>query len=71
MGGPSLGAHMHVDNVRLPSWQAQIKGEKEWILAPPPECYYECATFSARIHTGDISKYYLRIFRTDLLISGS
>lgn len=28
---------MKVDNVRLPSWQAQIKGEKEWTLAPPPE----------------------------------
>lgn len=37
MGGSGLGAHMHVDNVRLPSWQAQIKGEKEWTLAPPPE----------------------------------
>ncbi|EDS39638.1 conserved hypothetical protein [Culex quinquefasciatus] len=29
-----------VDNVRLPSWQSQLKGAKEWILAPPPECYY-------------------------------
>lgn len=59
MGGPSLGAHMHVDNVRLPSWQAQIKGEKQWILAPPPECYYECSTFSATVRTGDISKYHM------------
>lgn len=56
MGGQSLGAHMHVDNVRLPSWQAQIKGVKEWILAPPPECYYECSTFSVTVQTGDISE---------------
>lgn len=56
MGGPSLGAHMHVDNVRLPSWQAQIKGTKEWTLAPPPECYYECTTFATIIQTGEISK---------------
>lgn len=26
-GTPGLGAHMHVDNVDLPSWQAQIRGK--------------------------------------------
>lgn len=26
MGTPGLGAHMHVDNVDLPSWQAQVRG---------------------------------------------
>lgn len=57
MGGPGLGAHMHVDNVRLPSWQAQIKGAKEWILAPPPECYYECSTFSIIVRTGDLGQW--------------
>lgn len=57
MGGPGLGAHMHVDNVRLPSWQAQVKGTKEWTLAPPPECYYECVSFTATVLTGDISEY--------------
>lgn len=56
MGGQNLGAHMHVDNVRLPSWQAQIKGAKEWTLAPPPECYYQCSIFSVTVQTGDISK---------------
>lgn len=55
MGGPGLGAHMHVDNVRLPSWQAQIKGEKEWTLAPPPECYYFCRFHKVIVKTGDIS----------------
>lgn len=59
MGGSGLGAHMHVDNVRLPSWQAQIKGTKQWILAPPPECYYECSTFPVTVHTGDVSKFHI------------
>lgn len=62
MGGSGLGAHMHVDNVRLPSWQAQIKGTKEWTLAPPPECYYECTTFATIIQTGDISKHFFVCF---------
>uniref|UniRef100_A0A336MQ43 CSON002439 protein n=1 Tax=Culicoides sonorensis TaxID=179676 RepID=A0A336MQ43_CULSO len=53
MGGSGFGAHMHVDNVRLPSWQAQIKGTKEWILAPPPECYYECSWFTVTVNKGD------------------
>ncbi|XP_063702074.1 uncharacterized protein LOC134832105 [Culicoides brevitarsis] len=53
MGGSGLGAHMHVDNVRLPSWQAQIRGTKEWVLAPPPECYYECSWFTVTVHPGE------------------
>lgn len=55
MGGPGMGAHMHVDNVRLPSWQAQLRGTKEWILAPPPECYYQCSSFKTTVHPGEIS----------------
>lgn len=42
MGSPGYGAHMHIDNVGDPSWQAQIKGKKQWTLKPPPECYYIC-----------------------------
>lgn len=57
MGGPGLGAHLHVDNVHLPSWQAQVKGTKEWTLAPPPECLYECTSFKATVWAGEISKY--------------
>ncbi|VVC93570.1 unnamed protein product, partial [Leptidea sinapis] len=40
MGGPGQGAHMHVDSVRHMSWQAQVRGTKQWELAPPPECLY-------------------------------
>ena len=28
-GTPGLGAHMHVDNVDLPSWQAQVRGKND------------------------------------------
>lgn len=56
MGGTGFGAHMHVDNVRLPSWQAQIKGSKVWELAPPPECFYQCLWFKVTVETGDTSK---------------
>lgn len=56
MGGSQLGAHMHVDNVRLPSWQAQIKGAKKWVLAPPPECYYVCSSFEIVVQSGEISE---------------
>lgn len=58
IGGHGLGAHMHVDNVRLPSWQAQLRGMKKWILAPPPECYYRCSSFEAVVKPGDISMMY-------------
>ena len=43
MGCPGYGAHMHIDNVGLPSWQALVTGQKQWVLEPPPECYHECA----------------------------
>lgn len=42
MGTPGYGAHMHVDNVGNPSWQAQVTGYKKWSLMPPPECYFDC-----------------------------
>ncbi|XP_050314722.1 uncharacterized protein LOC126749118 [Anthonomus grandis grandis] len=54
MGGPGHGAHMHVDNVRYPSWQAQLKGRKLWKLAPPPECYYKCQQLEVAMEPGEI-----------------
>jgi histone arginine demethylase JMJD6 len=50
------GFFLKVDNVRLPSWQAQLKGTKTWTLAPPPECYYQCHSFEVIVRPGDISK---------------
>ncbi|KAB0800940.1 hypothetical protein PPYR_05294 [Photinus pyralis] len=54
MGGPGFGAHMHVDNVLYPSWQAQIRGKKLWRLAPPPECFYRCREMEVTVSPGDI-----------------
>lgn len=57
MGWGGLGAHMHVDNVKLPSWQAQIKGSKIWVFSPPPECYFVCNTFDVVVKEGETSKF--------------
>ncbi|XP_012146378.1 adherens junction protein p120 isoform X5 [Megachile rotundata] len=54
MGSHGYGAPMHVDNVEHPSWQAQIKGEKLWILEPPRECHYTCRRLEVVVHPGDI-----------------
>ncbi|GJQ66982.1 hypothetical protein Trydic_g21916 [Trypoxylus dichotomus] len=54
MGGPGSGAHMHVDDVVYPSWQAQLKGRKTWYLAPVPECLYKCKSFEVTVEPGEI-----------------
>ncbi|EZA62728.1 hypothetical protein DMN91_006754 [Ooceraea biroi] len=54
MGSRGYGAPMHVDNVDHPSWQAQIKGEKLWILEPPRECHYVCKQLTVTVHPGEI-----------------
>ncbi|CAL1532291.1 unnamed protein product [Lymnaea stagnalis] len=55
MGSPGYGAHMHVDNVEFPSWQAQITGHKLWTLEPPAECYFVCEPkLEVTVHPGEI-----------------
>ncbi|XP_022906812.1 uncharacterized protein [Onthophagus taurus] len=54
MGGKGSGAHMHVDDVTYPSWQAQIKGRKTWKLAPPPECMHKCQRMEITVEPGEI-----------------
>ena len=52
-----------IDAVGKPSWQAQIKGTKQWILEPPPECYFQCRPkHVVVVQPGDISKYWKYIF---------
>ena len=48
-----------IDAVGKPSWQAQIKGTKQWILEPPPECYFKCKSpkHVVVVQPGDISKF--------------
>lgn len=56
IGTPGPGAHIHIDNVDLSSWQAQISGTKTWLLRPPPECWWQChhGEMETTIHPGDI-----------------
>ncbi|KFM65238.1 hypothetical protein X975_05541, partial [Stegodyphus mimosarum] len=54
MGYKGTGASMHLDYVRRPSWQAQIKGKKTWYLLPPPECESLCVPINTTVHQGDI-----------------
>ncbi|XP_047738516.1 uncharacterized protein LOC108669977 [Hyalella azteca] len=54
MGTKGYGAHLHIDHVGKPSWQAQIRGSKTWTLEPPPECYFQCQTLSVTVHPGNI-----------------
>ena len=43
IGSPNyIGAPLHLDHVDYASWQAQVKGQKQWELVPPPECWTEC-----------------------------
>ena len=42
IGTPGPGAHVHIDNVDMSSWQAQVAGVKTWLLRPPPECRWRC-----------------------------
>ncbi|XP_063603742.1 uncharacterized protein LOC134779450 [Penaeus indicus] len=54
MGTPGYGAHMHIDHVGNPSWQAQIRGRKLWTLEPPPECYFQCIPMEVVVEPGEI-----------------
>ncbi|XP_033754398.1 uncharacterized protein LOC117337499 [Pecten maximus] len=55
MGSPGHGAYLHIDNVDLMSWQAQITSSKRWLLEPPPECYYKCVhSMSTVVSPGEI-----------------
>ncbi|XP_033342463.2 uncharacterized protein LOC117229780 [Megalopta genalis] len=54
MGSHGYGAPMHVDDVEHPSWQAQIKGAKVWVLEPPRECHYTCNRLEIVVQPGEI-----------------
>ncbi|XP_044738123.1 uncharacterized protein LOC123299791 [Chrysoperla carnea] len=54
MGGPGDGAHLHIDGVKYPSWQAQLSGRKLWRLVPPPECYFYCHEIEEIVSPGEI-----------------
>jgi hypothetical protein len=45
---------MHIDNVDLPSWQAQVRGRKQWTLRPVPECLFVCKELNFIVEPGEI-----------------
>lgn len=45
-----------LDYIHRLMWQAQLKGNKSWILAPTPECDHVCQSFSFYVEPGDAGK---------------
>jgi len=72
IGTPGPGAHFHVDNVDLPSWQAQIAGAKTWYLRPPPECFWSCpGNLEITLYPGDIIVVNTNVWFHSTKVSGS
>ncbi|XP_055705028.1 uncharacterized protein LOC129802864 [Phlebotomus papatasi] len=51
--GYEQGAVMHLDYIPRLMWQAQLRGNKSWVLAPTPECDSQCKSFSFYVEPGD------------------
>lgn len=51
--GYEQGAIMHLDYIPRLMWQAQLQGNKSWVLAPTPECEQICHSFSFYVEPGD------------------
>ncbi|KAJ6647456.1 hypothetical protein Bhyg_02679 [Pseudolycoriella hygida] len=47
------GANMHLDYIPRLMWQAQLRGNKTWTLAPTPECSSICDQFTFYVESGD------------------
>ncbi|XP_018795000.1 PREDICTED: uncharacterized protein LOC108972721 isoform X2 [Bactrocera latifrons] len=51
--GYEQGDFMHLDYIPRLVWQAQLQGNKSWIVAPTPECDHVCQSFSFYVEPGD------------------
>jgi len=72
IGTPGPGAHFHVDNVDLPSWQAQLAGTKTWYLRPPPECWWSCpGQIQITLYPGDIMVVNTNVWFHSTKVTGS
>lgn len=47
---------LQLDYIPRLMWQAQLRGQKHWMLAPTPECEAQCSSFSFFVEAGDASK---------------
>ncbi|CAG7727362.1 unnamed protein product, partial [Allacma fusca] len=73
VGSPGMGASMHIDFVRRPSWQAQLSGTKQWTLRPVPECEEECMSVNLSpitIRPGDMIFLETNIWYHETVILG-
>ncbi|XP_014368902.2 uncharacterized protein LOC106719152 [Papilio machaon] len=52
--GYEIGAVMHLDYIPRLMWQGQIKGSKNWSIAPVPECEQICHKFQFYVESGDV-----------------
>jgi len=58
-----------IDNVRLPSWQAQISGRKKWIFVPVLECAGICKDkYEVIVEKGDISECTFSLSPCDMVV---
>ncbi|XP_023337908.1 bifunctional arginine demethylase and lysyl-hydroxylase JMJD6 isoform X2 [Eurytemora carolleeae] len=72
IGSPGHGANIHIDNVDLSSWQAQITGIKKWFIQPPPECSRKCGnTMEITVYPGDIIVLNTNVWFHGTLVLGS
>ncbi|CAG4947016.1 unnamed protein product [Parnassius apollo] len=52
--GYEMGAVMHLDYIPRLMWQGQVKGSKNWSLAPVPECEHVCHRIQYYVEPGDV-----------------
>lgn len=49
--------NFQLDYIPRLMWQGQIKGKKNWLVAPVPECEHICNKFQYYIQPGDVGKF--------------
>lgn len=45
--------NFQLDYIPRLMWQAQLQGNKTWLLSPSPECDSMCSSFSFYVEPGD------------------
>lgn len=59
--GFERGAIMHLDYIPRLMWQAQLRGNKSWSVAPTPECASECEPFGFYVEPGDAGELGIKL----------
>lgn len=45
--------YLQLDYIPRLMWQAQLQGNKTWMLSPTPECDSKCSSFTFYVEPGD------------------